>query len=296
MGVLDDPTAVEQLLLRWLDAHLITRSQAEEILAFEDSRLDANRPVTAAPAETPQAPVIPPAPTESAWPAIPEPPAQATPEPVSPVLPVTEEAAGPDLEQPADLPPPDPEERPVATVWHSTRPPGEEEEEPYVVRTGPTAGMQAAIDKASGVGLDSITDPPFARDPIAVLDARLVGAVAAVLGAVAVIVVTLSVITDVTLSGGLRLLVADLIGLVAAVLGTAGGAMMVAGRESGRLLVVASLGLDLVSTLAQGLGHVLSLPSLGQIVFWAVLYYLVVTARFGLRGGLLSVDIRRRAG
>ncbi len=113
-------------------------------------------------------------------------------------------------------------------------------------------------------------------------DGRVVGLLMAVLAVVGAIAGIFAVTVDLLIAPthNLRGDLEDLLHLGASILGVVGGARMASGVPSGRLLVLASLGINVVATLV--LSHTRTqIGTVFELLLWIALALVVSATRFG---------------
>ena len=127
--------------------------------------------------------------------------------------------------------------------------------------------------------LDSLLDPPFAKNPAFRADAKIVGLVCAILAGLGLVFGLLALPITLALLGAAPILALSLIAsLVGSALAAYGGYQMYQGKVEGKRLVIYGLIVSFVTSLvAMLLGSGSQLLSL---VIIAIVYYVVVTSRF----------------
>jgi hypothetical protein len=136
--------------------------------------------------------------------------------------------------------------------------------------------------------LDTLAYPPFAANPPAKVDGKIVGLVAAILSALGLLFGLLALLAVLTLgpvatAAGVHYvvwlaLIGLLVALVAGVMTLLGGWQMYQANAAGKRLLVGGLALSFLGNLVYGLGS-----SLGGVLFTllvtAAIYYVVVISR-----------------
>ena len=162
--------------------------------------------------------------------------------------------------------------------------------------------------------MNSIVDPPFAKDPpVKVnINAKTLGLVLLILGAIGILVDVLALIGILGFCGTYSIyggcgfpilwLLGDLVGLAAVILGTMGAYRMYQGNPQGKEWVIYGLILGLVGAVITLIGNLAAYSGLigigagGGVIFgliidliiYFVIYYLVVVSRFPGEGTFAS--------
>jgi hypothetical protein len=136
--------------------------------------------------------------------------------------------------------------------------------------------------------LDTLTYPPFAQNPPAKVDGKIVGLVVAILSAIGLLfglggIVAVLGVGAVAAAAGVSYIVplallGLLVALVAYVLSLMGGWQMYQGKTQGKRLVVAGLALSFLGQLVYGIGSTLGNVIVALIIL-AAIYYVVVISR-----------------
>jgi len=132
--------------------------------------------------------------------------------------------------------------------------------------------------------LDTLLDPPFAKNPAFRPDAKIVGIVCAVLGGLGLVFGLLALPITLALLGAAPILGLSLIAsLVGSALAAYGGYQMYKANAEGKRWVIYGLIVSFVTSLiAMLLGSGSQLLSL---VIIAIIYYVVVTSRYASQSG-----------
>ena len=128
--------------------------------------------------------------------------------------------------------------------------------------------------------MDTLLDPPFARNPAFRADAKIVGLVCAILAGLGTLFGLLALPITLALLGAAPILALSLIAnLVGDALAAYGGWQMYRGSAEGKRWVIYGL---VVAFVAAAVATLLGSGSqLLSIVIIAIVYYVVVTSRFG---------------
>lgn len=138
--------------------------------------------------------------------------------------------------------------------------------------------------------LDTLLDPPFAKDPPVKLDipAKTLGLVYAILGGIATAFGLFGLTALAAVVGGGLLVIGTLISLIGTALSAWGGYQMYQEDRGGKKIAIYGLALNAVGALVAALSG----AGLGSFIFNAVvafiLYYLVIISRFGDEPKLVS--------
>lgn len=170
------------------------------------------------------------------------------------------------------LPRPGPSREPPAVPWS-----GRETQRPTAQASRPPRPQPRAFQP---VGPES-AEPLLPILP-AVPDGRVVGLLMAVLAVVGALAGIFAVTVDLLIAPthNLRGDLEDVLHLGASILGAVGGARMAFGVPSGRLLVLASLGINVAATLV--LSHTRTqVGTIFELLLWIALALVVAATRFG---------------
>jgi hypothetical protein len=127
--------------------------------------------------------------------------------------------------------------------------------------------------------MDTLLDPPFAKNPAFRADAKIVGIVCAVLAGLAVLFGLLALPFTLSLLGAAPILALSLLlSLVGNALVAYGGWQMYQGKAEGKRWVIYGLAISFVTALVAMLMG--SGSQLLGLIITAIVYYVVVTSRY----------------